>query len=192
MKPKMILLSSALIIASASVQGQGRKDSIQIRTNKNVKTTPMKPQIPGSLREEHKELHETLQKFTFMSGKTGAAARETAKALHPHFVKEEEIALPQLGLLPALAKGKAISDTSGVIAKSEALKRDFDEMLSEHQHIVVLLDKLYAVAKEENHPEVMHFTEALKQHAKTEEEVLYPTAILIGEYLKIKDAVVVH
>jgi hypothetical protein len=32
----------------------------------------------------------------------------------------------------------------------------------------------------------MQFAEKLKLHAKTEEQILYPTAILIGEYLKQK------
>ena len=31
-----------------------------------------------------------------------------------------------------------------------------------------------------------HFAGNLKQHAQTEEEVLYPAAILVGEYLKLK------
>jgi hypothetical protein len=30
------------------------------------------------------------------------------------------------------------------------------------------------------------FAEKLMLHAKTEEEVLYPAAILVGEYLKLK------
>jgi hypothetical protein len=38
----------------------------------------------------------------------------------------------------------------------------------------------------ENKPRVQHFAERLKQHAKTEEEVLYPAAILVGEYLKLR------
>ena len=58
--------------------------------------------------------------------------------------------------------------------------------LSEHQQIVVALDKLQKAAREESRPEVVRFTESLKRHAKNEEEVLYPAAILIGEYLKVK------
>jgi hypothetical protein len=36
----------------------------------------------------------------------------------------------------------------------------------------------------ENKPSIIQFAEKLKLHAKIEEPVLYPTAILIGEYLK--------
>jgi len=34
--------------------------------------------------------------------------------------------------------------------------------------------------------EYVEFAENLKLHAKTEEEVMYPAAILVGEYLKLK------
>ncbi|MND04072.1 hypothetical protein D3C83_241840 [compost metagenome] len=48
------------------------------------------------------------------------------------------------------------------------------------------LKKLIAVAKKEKKLEHAHFAEKLMLHAKTEEEVLYPAAILIGEYLKLR------
>jgi hypothetical protein len=35
-------------------------------------------------------------------------------------------------------------------------------------------------------PEHARFAEKLMFHAQTEEEVLYPAAILVGEYLKVK------
>jgi len=35
-------------------------------------------------------------------------------------------------------------------------------------------------------PEHARFAEKLMLHAQTEEEVLYPAAILVGEYLKVK------
>jgi hypothetical protein len=35
--------------------------------------------------------------------------------------------------------------------------------------------------------EIVHFAEKLKLHAKNEEEVLYPAAILVGEYLKLQN-----
>ena len=59
-------------------------------------------------------------------------------------------------------------------------------MLKEHKAIVAALKKLVAVAKKEKRNDIVHFAEKLMLHAKTEEEVLYPAAILIGEYLKEK------
>ncbi|HEX6333116.1 MAG TPA: hemerythrin domain-containing protein [Flavisolibacter sp.] len=143
--------------------------------------------IPASLKSEHEELHEKLKKYTKLPGKTGAAAKEVARLLHPHFIKEEKYAMPPLGLLADLARDETaidMADKKEAIAMSEKLQEDFAEMLAEHEEIVKALQELHQAAKAENHPEVMRFTEALKLHAKTEEEVLYPAAILVGLYLK--------
>jgi hypothetical protein len=61
-------------------------------------------------------------------------------------------------------------------------------MLSEHKSIVAELTRLIDAARAEGRPEVVHFAEKLKLHAQTEEDVLYPSAILIGRYLKLKQA----
>lgn len=181
----MILLA-AVLLNYLPVTVQIQKDSTHNEASMHTNKSAMKFEIPASLKIEHKELHETLAQYTKLPGKTGAAAKEVAKLLHPHFIKEEAYALPPLGLLSDLAKGQTISNEKEAIAMSEKLKNDFNEMLSEHTQIVKALQKLYQAAKDEHHPEVMRFTESIKLHAKTEEEVLYPAAILVGEYLKLK------
>jgi hypothetical protein len=35
-------------------------------------------------------------------------------------------------------------------------------------------------------PEYVHYAEKLKRHAQTEEDVLYPAALLAGQYLQLK------
>ena len=59
-------------------------------------------------------------------------------------------------------------------------------MLQEHRAIVGALEGLVKAAKAENKLEYVHFAEKLMLHAQNEEEVLYPAAILVGEYLKLK------
>jgi hypothetical protein len=56
--------------------------------------------IPRLLQLEHEELHTALVKATAIEGKVGEAARTVAALLHPHFVKEEEYALPPLAYYP--------------------------------------------------------------------------------------------
>jgi len=146
----------------------------------------MEFKIPQPLKVEHDELHAELVKATQAGGKIEEAAKAVAKALHPHFVKEEEYALPPLGLLSVLADGKITPDMGDVFRMTDRLKTELGEMLGEHKTIVALLEKLTEVAKKEKKEEVAHFAQKLVLHAKTEEEVLYPTAILIGEYLKLK------
>jgi hypothetical protein len=142
--------------------------------------------IPRTLKVEHEELHEQLRKATRESGAVGEAAKAVAKIMHPHFVKEEEYALPPLGLLPALARGEITSDMAEVLPMTEKLKAGLDEMLTEHESIVAALRNLADVARRESKPEYAEFAERLILHAQTEEEVSYPTAILIGEYLNLK------
>ena len=178
--------TTVLFLTHISVHAQDQKDSTAVKKDKQIIKKTMKFKIPSSLQEEHKELHHTLEKFTQLPGKTGIAAKEVAKLLHPHFIKEEEYALPPLGLLVDLSKGKISDEMKPAIVLSDKLKQDLQQMLSEHQQIVASLEKLKKAAKEENYPDVLRFTETLKLHAQTEEQVLYPTAILIGEYLKLK------
>jgi hypothetical protein len=146
----------------------------------------MSLKTPASLKHEHQELHADLVAATKSGGKTAVAAEAVARALHPHFVKEEEYALPPLGILALLADGKLPPDRDAVIAMTERLRKDLAHMLHEHKAIVIELHKLMEAAKSENKLEYSHFAEKLKLHAQTEEEVLYPSAILIGEYLKLK------
>jgi hypothetical protein len=146
----------------------------------------MKFVIPRPLKLEHDELHEQLRKATRESGALGEAGKAVAKLMHPHFVKEEEYALPPLGVLPLLAKGEVTPDMAAVLAMTDKLKAELGEMLAEHESIVAALRRLADVATRENKPEYAKFADQLILHAQTEEEVSYPTAILIGEYLKLK------
>ena len=146
----------------------------------------MNLKVPGSLKSEHEELHADLIRATKAGGKTGEAAKDVARVLHDHFVKEEEFALPPIGLLAALARGEVDQEMRHVSVMTDRLKAELPEMLREHEAVVAALTKLTAAANEEKLPEYARFAEKLMLHAKTEEEVLYPAAVLIGEYLKLK------
>jgi hypothetical protein len=146
----------------------------------------MKFEIPLPLKNEHEELHEMLRKATKEPGELGDSAKAVAKLMHPHFVKEEEYALPPLGLLRDLSQGKVTPEMKDVLVLTDKLKADLKQMLAEHKLIVDALEKLSTAAKKADKMEYAKFAEALKLHAQTEEEVSYPTAILIGEYVKEK------
>lgn len=142
--------------------------------------------IPEPLKIEHEKLHDVLRKATAEPGELGAAAKTLARLLHPHFVKEEEYALPPLGLLADLARGRVTPEMRGAVAMSERLKAEFDEMLAEHRAIVDALDAFAARAREQGRTEYVQFAEDLALHARYEEEVSYPTAILVGDYVREK------
>ena len=146
----------------------------------------MKFEIPRSLKMEHEQLHDMLRQATQEPGEVGDAAKGVARLMHPHFVKEEEFALPPLGLLRKLAHGELTPDMKDVLALTDRLKAELGAMLEEHKLIVAALDRLSAAAKSANKMEYVHFAHALKLHAQTEEDVAYPATILIGEYLREK------
>ncbi|HSH53023.1 MAG TPA: hypothetical protein VK982_14955 [Bacteroidales bacterium] len=75
----------------------------------------MEFKTPFSLKKEHEELHAMLRQAMQLSGKTCEAAKTVAELMHPHFVKEEEYALPPLGLLPLLSSGKLTEEMSDII-----------------------------------------------------------------------------
>lgn len=140
--------------------------------------------VPSSLKAEHEELHGDLARATEAGGRVGEAAKAVAKLMHPHFLKEEAYALPPLGLLPALSQGRIEPGMTDVLEMTDRLEADLPHMLAEHREIVEALGRLVAAAKAESKPEYVHFAEKLMAHARNEEEVSYPTAILIGRYLK--------
>lgn len=141
----------------------------------------MRFEIPKPLQVEHEELHARLVKATKAPGAVGEAAREVARLLHPHFVREEEFALPPLALLAPLARGDVTDEMAEVLPMTRRLKAELPTMLAEHKQIVGALDELRAAARAAGLAEYERFAEALVLHAQTEEQVMYPAAILVGE-----------
>jgi len=142
--------------------------------------------IPRSMKQEHDELHEELKRITGGKSKVAAAARKVADPLHAHFEKEEAFALPPLGLLPQLARGEVTAKMADVLKMTDRLRAELPEMLEEHKAIVAALRALVEAGKKARKPSVVEFATKLMRHAQTEEEVAYPTSILIGEYVHLK------
>ncbi|MBS1190159.1 MAG: hypothetical protein H6R10_1951 [Rhodocyclaceae bacterium] len=147
-----------------------------------------KIQIPKSVQAEHKEIHATLVEATKAPGRVGIAARKLAEVLDPHFVREEQIALPPLGLLASLAAGiplpeKAASEALGM---SDALRSELPRMLEEHKAIHAAVEQLHLAARAEHATKYEQLAEQLALHAQTEEEVLYPAAVLIGGIIRAR------
>ncbi len=146
----------------------------------------MEFKIPQPMKLEHDELHAELVKATKEKGKLGEAAKAVASVLHPHFVKEEEYAIPPLGILTQLAEGTITGEMREVLAMTDRLKAELPTMLEEHRKIVSALETLASVAKKKGKPKYARFAKKLVLHATAEEQVTYPTSILIGEYVRMK------
>ncbi len=157
-----------------AAQGQGGQEGAKLL------------RTPPALRAEHKRLHEELEKAIRSGGKTAQAAKEVQRRMAPHFEEEEKYAMPPIGLLQPLARGELRPDMNEAIPMAGRLEANWAKMLQEHERIIEALERLSSAAKSENKPEHARFAERLILHAKNEEQVLYPAAILIGKYLEMK------
>ena len=144
----------------------------------------MKFTIPQPLQHEHEALHERLREATQAGGDVGEAARTLARLMHPHFVKEDQIALPPLGLLAALARGEWQAEMAEVLTLTEQLEAELPRMLAEHQTIVAALGTLREAAARAGRGDIVAFADALTEHARIEEEVMYPAAVLVGQVVR--------
>lgn len=140
---------------------------------------------PQSIATEHRELHETLANAVNEPGELGAAARKLEEVLAPHFRREEEIATPPLSLLADLAQGAATSDMRAVLSMTDALEKELPQMLREHEAIRQAAGEFGAASAKAEREEYVRFAEHLAAHARQEEEILYPAAILVGRYIKL-------
>ena len=103
--------------------------------------------VPPAMKAEHDELHTELKRATRAGGETGAAAATVARLMHPHFASEEEFALPPLGLLPELSRGKIGNEITDVLKLTDRLERELPRMVAEHKEIVTALQQLVKSVK---------------------------------------------
>ena len=139
---------------------------------------------PESISHEHHEIHEVLAAAAKEPGSLGDAARRLEAVLAPHFQREEEIATPPLGLLRPLASGQASADMRAVLPMTDALEAELAKMLEEHRGIGAANSALREAAVAAGRDDIVRFSDTLAAHARQEEEILYPAAILVGKYVR--------
>jgi hypothetical protein len=175
-------LTTALVaVASLPLAGLS-----QAQRHQEVPVVETRIEIPASIQVEHEEIHSELVAATKADGRVGEAARALAAVLHPHFVREEQIALPPLGLLAPLARGEPVTEMQGVLAMTDSLKAELPRMLEEHKAIHAATTRLGDAARAEGNAAVVHLAEKLAIHAQSEEEVFYPAAILVGDLVRAR------
>jgi hypothetical protein len=141
---------------------------------------------PPSLRREHEELHADLAHAGKMPGLLGETAREVARIMHPHFLREDEYAMPPLSLLPRLARGQVTPDMAEVLPLVARLKQEMPLMIEEHRAIMGAVRAFALAAESDGDEKCIRLAAELTVHAQLEEEVLYPTALLVGDYVKAR------
>jgi hypothetical protein len=145
----------------------------------------MDTRVSDQVRTEHEALRATLKRAMREPGKTGQAARELAGIADGHFLREEKFVAPLLALLPKLARGEAGSDAASAPKLAQHLRRELPQMLDEHRLLNEMLREFTAVAEAEGHEDYVSFAEEFVLHARLEEQVLYPAALVAGEYVNL-------
>ena len=69
---------------------------------------------------------------------------------------------------------------------SDTLRKELPRMLQEHTKIRAATEKLRVVAQKDKASAYEEFVEDLALHARSEEEVLYPAAILVGDVIRAR------
>lgn len=140
--------------------------------------------IPESLKIERAELHAELVTRQQRAVVWAKPRKKSQDACIRISCARKSSQLPPLSLLGALATGKLAPGMTDVLALTDRLEAELSGMLGEHKEIVAALGDLVAAAKAENMPKYTVFAQKLVLHARTEEEVFYPAAILVGRYVK--------
>ncbi len=143
-------------------------------------------QTPGPLKEEHQTFHDELLKAIETGGELGNIALQIDKILIPHFKIEEEYAFPPLALMVPLSHGKIDPTMKAALDTIRQLKNELPKLTSDHLKITQMLKDFDNAVKAEKKTEFVKFSQKLTHHARAEEGILYPAAILIGEYIDLK------
>ena len=137
------------------------------------------------LRSFHEILRAALKRATLEPGSTGEAARKLAAIAERHFLREEKLVQPLLALLPALAGGATAGHSPQAPLLARALRQELGQLLDEHRQIGAALRELARAAHAQGKTEYSAFIEEMMVHAHTEETMLYPAAIVAGEYVAL-------
>lgn len=157
----------------------------EVNTNKGFSG---KAEVPFSIKQEHDTLLRQIQKLSLFEDSAGQAGKKLHQLIEHHFKEEESFVLPQLGLLPLLASGKLPDRGAEVIELSGKLESHLLHLKAEHQLIKAYVDELKQVAAKKDLPEIIALEEELKKHANTEEEIFFPAAVLVRDFLKLKSS----
>ena len=142
--------------------------------------------VPQSLQIEHQE---TIERLSFLAKRPGAVGVEARKALEifkHHIARENEFILPALSLLPVLADGKVTPDMRWALTMSDRVRSEREEIFQEHTRVTAVLNALVTAARRAHDKEAVEFGLAAAGDSLNDLEVLEPTVLMIGDYLRAK------
>jgi hemerythrin superfamily protein len=143
-------------------------------------------EIPDALTLDHEELRTELIKAAIEPGRIGIAAKRVAHFYLPHFAREEQMIFSAFGLLQDLAAERVLPDMAPVAPMIALFSAQHRVLLDPHQSINAAVEELLQEARKEKKTEIADLVYKLRNHEKIEDEVMYPTVLLIGR--SVRDA----
>ncbi len=143
-------------------------------------------QAPEPLLEEHRAFHDKLLLVIKTEGKLGNIAMQIDEILTLHFKIEEELAFPPLILMVPLSRDEIVPSMKDALNAIERLKEQLPKLTNDHLEITRKLKDFDTAVRIEKKTEFASFSQELIHHARAEEGILYPAAILIGKYISLK------
>jgi hypothetical protein len=168
-----LLLATFAVICVASAPAFGQSNALT---------------IPQSIRFEHAAIIERLTKEAALPTAPGMVARKALAVIKDHFAREEEFVFPPLGLLDEIAEGRLPDDATIKIAieMAERTKKSRASFYQDHVTITSLMNELRESATKMRETDLVAFASSIAAHNLNEIEVVQPTTVMIGEYLRSK------
>ena len=142
---------------------------------------------PPSLLHEHQKLHDDISRAAHLPGALGEAAERVARILQTHVRKEEAYALPPLGMLnDSLKPAPDAGQSREIVLLADELQTHMNDMLAEHRMLVAALQEFVTAARQAGRVDLADVAVRLLAHIRLEEEVIYPAAVMLGQYLRLK------
>ena len=141
---------------------------------------------PRALRNEHIELRELLIAAAKEPGAIGEAAARAERLFAEHVRKEEKLVFPLLAMLPNVAMGKPHAQQGQALDLSRDLDAALQDLMAEHEVIAGALELLVAAAKKSDRADLGEVAARILDHAHLEESVLYPAALVLAKYLRLR------
>jgi hypothetical protein len=153
----------------------------------SVASLPSKKlELPEALQLSHAQLSAVLAKVARSGGPARTVADTIAKILEPHLQREEEGILRILGLLAPLAAGKFDAEWIEDVSEWGELETKESALNLEHRALLAAGEELLAIARDDGDAEMLEFAERLVLRIRLDEEVFYPAALLIRNYLRLQ------
>jgi hypothetical protein len=146
----------------------------------------MKLDVPDVLKREHSKLLLDLRTAAIGSGPVAEAAGHLLGLMLEHLRREEEYAFRLLGLLPHLVDGTVGEEMAAALPATDRLRTELYRLRQDHIAIVGAIGRLTEADRKEGRGEHARLADELLEHARVEEAILYPAALIIGEYVRLR------